>query len=485
MASLNSAILAVAFTCIVLPAGVSASAETFDNKAWLEDLDQVHDAMAAHYANLEWAVFTREADLPGLFQATKNRIEAASNDADARAAFDRFARKLGDGHLLFVWPHAKAQKLVSGANRCQSLGYDSTSRAGALAAFAPGYSAIDTPQSTNFPAGIITLGSSKIGVVKIGVFMPQGFPALCEAAIAALALPAGKVCDDTCHSAVDSWVTSHLTGEFAEQISALKKAGAKALLVDIADNGGGTEWAETIARMVTPIRLKSEQVDFVRGDGWATSFANDEATLRRFAKTANPKDQTLLLRLADQIDAKRRIALTPCDSRPLWRREHPACSWLGTGFYGSGYLAAADPSALSGKPWASLVFTPIEVTYREGVWRGPLIVLINRNTGSAASEFAAVLKDNHAALLLGEPADGGCGHTLNGPPIVLKHSGAIFEMPDCARFRADGSNEITGVEPDILVGFTGTDGPHARAQRFIAKLPDAVAAVGINTRSPR
>jgi len=119
----------------------------------------------------------------------------------------------------------------------------------------------------------------------------------------------------------------------------------------------------------------------------------------------------------------------------------------------------------------------MEVTYQEGVWRGPLIVLINRNTGSAASEFAAVLKDNHAALLLGEPADGWCGHTLNGPPVKLKYSGAIFEMPDCARFRADGTNEITGVEPDILVGFTGTEGPHARAQRFIKKLPDAVVSV--------
>ena len=86
-------------------------------------------------------------------------------------------------------------------------------------------------------------------------------------------------------------------------------------------------------------------------------------------------------------------------------------------------------------------------------------------------------KDIHAALLLGEPADGGCGHTLNGPPVKLKYSGAIFEMPDCARFRADGSNEITGVEPDILVGFTGTEGPHARAQRFIKKLPDAVVSV--------
>jgi hypothetical protein len=470
----------LAFAAIValeiLAATPSFSEDTFDRKAWLADLNQVHDAMVREYANLEWAVFSREADLPGLFQSTKERIDAADNDADARAAFDRFSRKLADGHFLFVWPHGKGQSLSSPMSRCRLLGYDSISRAAVLAADAPTYAAIDTPQSSDFPAGIITTGRTKVGIVKIGVFMAQGFPSLCEAAVTALALPATKPCEDACRSTVEKWVVSRLTQELAEQIRALQSAGAQILLVDIANNGGGTEWAETVARMLTPIRLKSERVDFVRGSGWADAFANDETTLRRFAKAAKPNDRAFLLHLAGEIEAKRQVALTPCSSEPLWRGIHPTCSWLGKGFYGSGYLAEADPAALSGKPWAPLVFTPMEVSYQEGIWRGPLIVLINRNTGSAASEFAAVLKDNHAALLLGEPADGGCGHALNGEPVTLKHSRAVLEMPDCARFRSDGSNEITGVEPDILVGFTATDGPHAQARRFMAKLPDAIAA---------
>jgi hypothetical protein len=466
------------------PLAGKGSSETFSTKGWLADLDQVHDEMASRYANLEWAVFTREANLPELFESTKIRIEAASSDADARAAFDRFSRKLGDGHLLFIWPHAKTRDPGVVANRCRSLGYDSSSRAGVLAAAAPGYHAIETPESSDFPAGLITTANTKIGIIKIGVFMPQGYPALCEAALTALALQTKNTCDDACNNAVNAWVISRLTAEFTGQIRALRSAGAQVLLIDIADNGGGTEWAETVARMVTPLRLKSERVNFVRGNEWANSFATDEAALRQFAKKANARDRAFLLHLTDQIEAKRKVALTPCDSGPLWRGEHPTCSWLGEGFYGSGYIADGDPAALSGKPWASLVFTPMETAYQEGIWRGPLVILINRNTGSAASEFAAVLKDNHAALLVGEPADGGCGHTLNGAPIRLKHSGAIFEMPDCARFRADGSNEITGVEPDILVGFTATDGPHARAQRFMKKLPTVMAAVHAMTFPP-
>jgi hypothetical protein len=468
--------VAFALSALALPTSLSAAAPVFDPAPWLEDLTQVRAALARHYANLEWAVFTREADLPALLAATESRIEAASNEADARAAFDRFAVRLGDHHVLFAWPRTRAPNAGATNDPCQNMGYDAASRARPLAADAPGYRALETPQSDAFPAGLIDSGGAEVGVIKIGVFMPQGFPALCKGALATLGLPAGKPCDQTCRDAVDAAVTARLTTDLAAQVRALKSAGAQVLLVDIADNGGGTEWAEVVARMLSPVHLKSERVAFVRGEDWAHQFENDEAALRRFAKATSSEDRAFLLRLADDIEAKRRLAMTPCDLAPLWRGEHPACSWLGDGFYGSGYLQEADRSTLSGKPWAALVFTPMEVAYEEGVWSGPLIVLVNRNTGSAASEFAAVLQDNHAALVFGEIADGGCGHTLDAAPVRLKNSGALFEMPDCARFRADGTNEIMGVEPDVLIGFSATDGPHVRARRFLAKLPDAVLA---------
>jgi C-terminal processing protease CtpA/Prc len=39
----------------------------------------------------------------------------------------------------------------------------------------------------------------------------------------------------------------------------------------------------------------------------------------------------------------------------------------------------------------------MQFPYEAGVWRGPLVVLIDGGTGSAAEEFAAALQDNHAA----------------------------------------------------------------------------------------
>jgi hypothetical protein len=183
----------------------------------------------------------------------------------------------------------------------------------------------------------------------------------------------------------------------------------------------------------------------------------------------------MLLAFAKEVAARRTQAETSCDSKPLLRGERTKCRWLGEGFYASGLLAAADPGPLRNKLWASLLFKPMKFPYEEGVWRGPLIVLMDGDTGSAAEQFAAVLQDNRAAVLMGAPTVGaGCGHTDGGTPTALKNSGAVLQLPDCVRFRADGSNEVMGVEPDVLVGLRSEDGPHRRGLRVAGKIGEAV-----------
>ena len=266
-----------------------------------------------------------------------------------------------------------------------------------------------------------------------------------------------------------------MTLEFAAQIRALKAAGAQALLIDLTGNGGGSEWAEAAARMVTAIRLKSERLGFVRGEHWSKAFADDEAELRKAAKDASEADAAFLDALADEVSRKQLESKRPCDPAPLWRGEHTECSWLGSGFYASGLIDAADPLQLRGKPWARLVFNPMWFPYEEGVWRGPLLVLVDGNSWSAAEEFAALLQDNHAAAIVGAPTGGaGCGHTNGGTPTLLSHSGGQLEVPDCARLRADGSNEVEGIQPDVLVGLRQFDGPARRAALLLSKSPEAL-----------
>ena len=449
--------------------------DSFDPKPWLEDLDQARGAFATKYANLEWAVLEREIDLSALFADAKAQLRSASSDTDARAAFDRLARRVGDGHVLFRWTRDKTPTTTPNAN-CAELGYNTRIRGGPSAALMPGYLPLPLAPTTEFPAGTIQLTDHKVGVIKIGVFTPQGLPELCADALAALRLSPEMLCDKACSDRIDTVVSDRMTRDLEAQIRSINATGADVLLIDIANNGGGTQWAEAAARMVTAVRLKSAQIGFVRGPHWVKYFTDTEADLRAAAKGALGDDRKLLMALAAQAHTYGHEAETPCDSEPLWLGKIPPCNWLVHGFYSSGLIDSADPNAIRNKPWGTHVFAPIRYPYNEGVWRGPLIVLVNGGTGSAAEQFAAILQDNHAAVVMGAPTVGaGCGHTNGGTPTTLKNSGGVLEMPDCTRFRADGSNEVMGVQPDVLLGLRAQDGPRRQGLRISEKLPEAVA----------
>jgi hypothetical protein len=447
--------IALALLALTAP----AFAQAYDPKPWLADLDEMHAAFSDKYASFEWSVFQHEVDMSALFADARRRVEDAGNDGDARAAFDRLIRKLGDGHVELHWPgHPAGAPQAVAAQPCSD--YDAIRSAKPLVALAKGYEPLETPQSPLFPAGTILVGAHRVGVIKIGLFSPTGSPALCRQALAA------HVAAD----AIDDWTAARFNEAFTAQLEALKRANIDTLLVDIAGNGGGSEWADAAARMLTPIRLKSPRMDFVRGPHWVKKFADQDAALRKAARGAPPKDRAMLLRYADQAAAKTRIAATPCDASPYWQGKHPACAWLGAGFYQTGILDSADPQTLRGKPWADLVFTPMEFRYREGVWRGALIVLVDSGSASSSERFSGELQANHAALIMGEPTSGAVGgHTDGGTPTTLSHSGAVLALPDCG-----GDGDQGSIVPDVLVGFRPSDGPHARAAAFLAKLPEAV-----------
>jgi hypothetical protein len=480
----QAALLVLTFFCVLIAPSFAGDAP-FDPKPWLEDLAQAREVLSTKYANLEWAVFDREAGLTALFADTEKRVEAAQNETDARAAFDRLARKLGDGHVVFRWPASgTAHTEPSAPLPCSD--YSPSMVSTPIVARVAGYQALDARRSDLFPIGLLRVGRRVIGVIRIGLFTPQGYPELCKAAVAALNIPPGKPCDDACGQRIDDYTGREFNDAFIAQLEVLNAAKPDILLVDITRNGGGSEWAEAAARMLTATRLKSERLMFVRGDHWVKRFTDLESDLRSAAKTAAAKDRAQLLAWAGAAAGKKRIAATPCDSTPLWEDKHPQCSWLGDGFSTTGLLSSADPETLRGKPWAAEIFTPMEFSYREGIWRGPLIVAIDNGTGSAAEEFAATLQDNHAALLVGEPTVGaGCGHTDGGTPTVLTNSRAVLQVPDCARIRADGTNEVRGIRPDVLVGWRSTDGPGRRADDFARALPGIVeASVAQENRAP-
>jgi len=471
---------ATAFACLVT---LSAAAPTmaqeaaYDVEGWHADAAQVREAMTTRYANLEWAQTVREADLGRAFAGADQRLSMLKSDREARELFDGFSRYLGDGHVRFEWPSgAPAETSTPSRPRppCARVAGRKANVGKPIVATLPGYAAIETPGSALFPAGTLPLDGRKVGVVRIALFSADLEPKLCAEVLAEVN-PKGGDCVDDCFNRLYYGVYGRLTLAFAEQLRAVKAAGAEVLIVDLTGNGGGSEWVEAAVRMVSGKRLKSSEVRVVRGDHWTKAYDRDIADIEAELRKAKSADRALLKSHLAELKTRRIDVATPCDGAPLTTGKPLGCDYLARGFHSSGPMASADPKALSGKSWASSLFNPVAFPYEEGVWSGPLVVAVDKDTASAAEQFTAIIQDNKAGVIVGSPTLGsGCGFTNGGAPVTLKHSGGILRLPDCARFRADGTNEVGGISPDVLAGFHANEGPRAHAARLGAVLPQAV-----------
>jgi hypothetical protein len=465
----------VAGLLAALALAAPAPAAPFNVAPWLADLEQARGAFHEKYANWDWLQTEREVKVDALFDSLAARMRRARTQTQAMAVFNRLVQRVGDGHVEIDWPQplslpAAASVAPQPPDLCTKIGYDAHQNGPGTAYALPGYAALPSAQNP-FDAGTVAVGDAKVGVLRIGVFQPQGYPQLCREAVRALAIPADKPCHEGCQDKILTLAYRNLTEGLERRVRQLKAAGATIVLVDISNNGGGSEWAEAAARIFSSKELMSERRGFVRGQHWAMQWRELGETLRQSAKTASPEDKQELLGWAAQADAALAVAQAPCAETSA------ACDRLGAAGFSTGLVGAAHAGTFAGKDWGVDVFSPAQFPYHDGVWDGPLILLIDQETWSAAEEFAAVLQDNRAALVIGARSGGaGCGHTNGGTPTTLKNSGAVLELPDCVRFRADGSNEVRGIIPDITIPIRAGDGAQFSAGLIANALPAAVAA---------
>jgi hypothetical protein len=295
--------------------------------------------------------------------------------------------------------------------------------------------------------------------------MPQFTPSLCVDAVKELKISLAATCADSCQDSIENHAYSRMTAILEEHLRRLHAEGASVLVVDITNNGGGSEWAEAVVRIISRKELVSEPLEFVRGSHWVKHWEGVARELENAAKGASPEDQRELARWAAQAIEAQKAAEQNC---PL----NSSCAWLGRAGFSTGLVGKASAASFRGKPWGATVFSPAEYSYHDAVWTGPVVVLTDQGTGSAAEEFAAVLQDNHAGFIVGARTVGaGCGHTDGGTPTVLNHTKAVLEVPDCARLRADGTNEVSGVTPDYLLPWRADDGPLYKAHLLEKALP--------------
>jgi len=168
----------------------------------------------------------------------------------------------------------------------------------------------------------------------------------------------------------------------------------------------------------------------------------------------------------------------------VWReRRHWAdepCRRLIEAGSAGGPVAYIASNSLTGSKVAEQLHWPAKIWPLWGTWTGPLYVLTDNRTYSAAEMFTAVLQNNHAAKTVGVPTGGdGCGFMNHVEPLELPHSHLRFQIPNCVRMRADGTDEVAGVAPDIPVLPTEQESARARAARALRSISDDVHGISV------
>ena len=349
--------------------------------------------MAQGYANLDWMVARRGLDLRALDATTTARITDAHSRVRAFLALRDFVHAFGDPHLQLARGERRAASTAPQAQASDThASAPSEPRAGADCA-ATGYEEGDHDfgfpfaamrgwrrvAGGDFPTGVI----GDVGVLRIAQLGENQYLAACNAVFRP------GVGERTLQLAVRARQQARL----AEAIDALRAQGAQRLLIDVAGNGGGSEWVSEVVALFT------------------------DRTLAR---------------------SEARVVAPACDRGAVWSGAKAPCAV---------FDCDEQPATLQGT----------------GRWRGPVFVLVDRGTASAAEDLVAWLQQNGVAKVIGERTLGaGCGYVDGGTVTRLRVAPIDVRMPNCARFLRDGTNEVEGIAPDAPLP-AGEDAERARS----------------------
>jgi hypothetical protein len=478
-------LVAVVVLLLAGTAFVALTRQGGDPSLWLQDFDILKHEMARGYANLEWSAAHQGLDLARLSRETEQRLSATSSRGKARRIVEEFLESFADPHLRAEpaepptareggngsWTGPPATASAKEALRSFGYGkgdYDFGLRVDTL----PGFEPI-TADGDPFPAGLLALEDGrKIGALRIRYFGEDRY--YDDAAETWDAFRGGieGTCGSGCWWRFTLAVRSRLLSRLQSQLEELQKAGIDALLVDITGNGGGSEWCEDVARLLTPKRLRLTQGQFIKHAHWERQIEKEIGWLEEdLARRDLPPElqQQIQVALGEHqtlLDDVR----TGCDGSSIWNGVAPPCRRLAADPHGQFEIPdSAEPLAAT-LAAEHILFQPVRHPDFIGAYDGPLFIAIDHGTASAAEQFATLLQAGEAAAILGEPSFGaGCGYTRGGIYLYLEHLGLRVRMPDCMRTRADGENELAGVQPDEAGWPRGARG-QARVRELIAAI---------------
>ena len=439
------------------PAASEPEPEALELEPWRRDYEVLRDFTAKSYANLQWSA-RRGLDLAALHRRTLDELNSARTEDQARAALYGFVAAFEDGHFRLhpggedASSEPEIWSLPMAATRaCRALGFDD--RSTGVLDFArehPATTVMATPGHP-FPALVRPLADGRrLGLIWLPLFAARGYLGTCLQVWPRFQQWRRR-CDDACRNEFRyQAMVEVLLDAFADRLRALQAAGIDALVVDLSRNGGGTDWTDAIARMLTGQPVHCRPMAVIRHPHWRARIDHISQRLpERLPAGASSEDGSWLLRARERLHALSAEIDASCDLTPLWHGEDPGCQLLTTTRTTScGLLSWMPPTVLTELPGREYLHAPIEHHRRAGLYTGPLVLLTSRQTASASEQLVSALSQH--AVIVGERTAGiGCGYVSGGVSVRLPHSGLLARAPDCARFLANGDNERAGIAPDV------------------------------------
>ena len=479
------------------PAAVKPVASGFDRGMWLEDYAALRGRLEHTYANLAWFGSPEGGvDVPTLHARTLATLESATDPGAAEAAIDAFVVAFHDGHFSRLPPKLVPESApiakVSPPGRsfaptlgCAALGYARTRGVAFSVRFeaSPGFRLLSAGEPESFRSGMASMpGGRTLGILRIPSFRSADFVAECEQAWGeiARAQPSG-VCDKGCARAISRRVMVLALTALQTRLRAL--VGASAVVVDLGGNGGGNDLGDWAPRAFTKSPVRSARLGVVR-DPQSVKYFEEQLDDLREAQQAETSEKARDVLAQARREYERLEALTkgpaPCAMGWVWRERHAwkpleshaSCTNLLFGpMYASGVSDYLPEGALGSPKAEEAIYWPSIAHPFVGSWSGPVYVIVDERTGSAAEMAAAVFRNNEVARILGtKTAGSGCGFMYSGSEFTLPHSRLRYRIPNCVRLRADGSSEVAGVRPDIELPSYEGEGEPERAMRFLAAI---------------
>jgi hypothetical protein len=486
--------IAGAALCALGLAAAAEPAPKFDPAPWLDDFSALKAGMEDRYANLAW--FASPAggiDLPALERQTRKALAAADSDREARRIILDFVAAPGDGHFApqpddppagaaHAEPAAIKLNPEDPVNGCAALGYAPKGRIGFSLPFEslPGFQLQADGLAKGFRAGILPVRPGvQLGIVRISEFREAGTIWACMEGWLALAKAHKPIDKQSVEGAAqDQWFRA-----MSATLHGFTAAKVAAVVVDVGGNGGGDDLADWLPRLFTGRPVHSARMFVARSPAVAGYMDEELDGLRKkLPAQADAAAQQAMDRAIAGFEAeKAALSVHACDMSWVWREQRSwqpdaPCSRLTDVGSAAGSLDYLAPHTFATDIAKRFYWAAVADDYI-GAWSGPVYVVTDDHSYSAAELFASSMQFNHIAKAVGQRTGGaGCGFVTDIPPLVLPHSRMAFRLPNCTRLRADGSDEVAGVQPDLPVLPLKDESPRARAARAAEVIAGDLAA---------